>query len=98
MHTVRFSRSGEQCSAKDGQTILSVADENKVAFTRGCTNGACNLCMCKIREGFEDVMNKRSKKPFRSSEKVLACLAEIHGDIEVEISQKLESSSAPLPE
>lgn len=83
-HTVRFVHTGEQCSVEDGQTILDAATANRIPLARGCHNGVCDLCTCVVREGFENVLNKRTGKPFRSADTIKTCLATMKGDVALE--------------
>lgn len=95
MHTVQFVHTGDECNtvkAEDGQTILSVADENGINTRRGCNNGCCRLCVMRIRHGLENIVNKRSQQPFTNQDRVPSCIAEIHGNITVE-TQSLTSTT-----
>lgn len=103
MHTVQFVHTGDECDivtevrAEDGQTIQNVADENEIHTRRGCNNGRCGLCRVHVIEGNEHVENSRSKKLFHNPERVLGCVAKIHGDITVVIKTPKPIGSATLP-
>lgn len=87
-HTVRFVHTGEECSTEEGQTILDAATANNILLVRGCHNGVCDLCRCTVIEGLHNVLNKRTGKPFRAPDRVLACLAEVRGDVIVHPKSK----------
>ncbi|MBM3231588.1 2Fe-2S iron-sulfur cluster binding domain-containing protein [Candidatus Peregrinibacteria bacterium] len=83
MHTVRFVHTGGAFEAENGRTLLSIADENGKSVQRGCNNGMCDICRLRIVRGVEHLLNAKTQRPFATS-RVQSCIAEIHGDVDVE--------------
>lgn len=92
MHTVRFVHIGDDCpevettiQVEDGTTLLQAADTAEVPFRRGCNFGNCRLCKAHVREGIENILNRKTGSEFSDSERVVTCVATVHGDVEVEV-------------
>ncbi len=86
MHKVKFTRSGKECDAEDGQTILEVGLGNGIEMQYGCCSDKCNKCAYTIRSGAANILHKgrTEGKEFRSLPWVRTCQAEVHGDVEVD--------------
>lgn len=82
---VKFLRSRKSASAREGMTLLDVADQAAVRIENACRSGACGSCMVKLKRG--DV-RMAAEGALSEDEKgdgyVLACQAEPTSDVELD--------------
>ncbi len=82
---VKFLDNGKTSTAREGATLLDVADEAKVRIDSACRSGTCGTCMVKLRSGtvrmpVQDALGDGD----REDGYILACQAEPEGDVELE--------------
>jgi ferredoxin-NADP reductase/Fe-S-cluster-containing hydrogenase component 2 len=82
---IKFLTSGKSAAAREGMTLLDVADQAAVHIDNACRSGACGNCMVKLKRGearmaVEDALSKDEKEEGY----VLACQAEPNGDVELD--------------
>ncbi len=82
---VKFLDTGKTSTAREGATLLDVADEAKVRIDSACRSGTCGTCMVKLRSGtvrmpVQDALGDGD----REDGYILACQAEPEGDVELE--------------
>ena len=74
-----------------GKTILQIALDNDIPMEHACGgNGFCTTCMCKVREGMENLSPRNDREenmgviddPDR-----LSCQSEVHGDVTIEVQE-----------
>jgi ferredoxin len=74
-----------------GKTILQIALDAGIPMEHACGgNGFCTTCMCKIREGMENLSPRNDREenmgviddPDR-----LSCQSEMRGDVTVEVQE-----------
>lgn len=82
---VSFLNSGITAMAREGMSLLDVADEAEVFIDNACRSGSCGTCMVKLKGGevrmaVEDALSEAEKEDGY----ILACQAEPKGDVELE--------------
>ncbi len=74
-----------------GKTILQIALDNDIPMEHACGgNGFCTTCMCKVREGMENLSPRNDRgenmgiidDPDR-----LSCQSEVQGDVTIEAQE-----------
>jgi ferredoxin-NADP reductase/putative sterol carrier protein/NAD-dependent dihydropyrimidine dehydrogenase PreA subunit len=82
---VTFLNSQVTLPVPEGATLLDVADEADIHIDNACRSGTCGACRVKLVSGrvrmpVEDALTDDEK----ADGEILACQAEVEGDIEVE--------------
>jgi ferredoxin-NADP reductase/putative sterol carrier protein len=82
---VTFLSSQTTLPVLEGTTILDVADAAHIPIDNACRSGTCGTCRVKLLSGkvrmpVEDALTEDEK----ASGQILACQAEVEGDVEVE--------------
>jgi len=82
---VAFLDSGKTAKAREGMTLLAVADEAGVFIDSACRSGSCGTCMVKLKAGHvrmsvEEALSEGDKEDGY----ILACQAEPDGNVELE--------------
>ncbi len=82
---VTFLSSQTTLPVSEGTTILDVADAANIPIDNACRSGTCGTCRVKLLSGkvrmpVEDALTEDEK----ASGQILACQAEVEGDVEVE--------------
>jgi ferredoxin-NADP reductase len=82
---IKFLTSRKSAPAREGMTLLDVADQAAVHIDNACRSGACGNCMVKLKRGqvqmaVEDALSKDEKEDGY----VLACQAEPTSDVELD--------------
>jgi adenylate cyclase len=65
MSKVTFLVSGQkrEVEAPDGQTILQIALDAGIPMEHACGgNGFCTTCMCKVRQGMENLSPRNDRE------------------------------------
>jgi len=79
----------QTAEGEDGQTILQIALDGGVPMEHACGgNGFCTTCMCKVKEGMENLGERNEREEnmgIVDDPNRLGCQAEVHGDVTVEI-------------
>jgi ferredoxin len=83
---VSFAGSGLTVDAREGMSLLDVADQAQVFIDNACRSGTCGTCLVKlksgeVRMGTDEALSDEEKKDGY----ILACQAEPCGDVELEI-------------
>ncbi len=75
--------------AEDGQTILQIALDNDIPMEHACGgNGFCTTCMCKIKNGMENLSPRNDREEnmgVMEDPDRLSCQSQISGDVTVEV-------------
>jgi ferredoxin len=74
--------------ARRGKTILEIADKYDIKIKAPCKKGKCGKCLVKVKGDLKEIT--KEEKKLLSEKKLLegyrlACVAEINGDIEIEL-------------
>jgi ferredoxin-NADP reductase len=82
---VSFLGSGATAVAREGMSLLDVADEADVFIDSACRSGSCGTCLVRLKSGevrmaMEDSLSGSEKEDGY----ILACQAEPLGDVELE--------------
>ena len=80
-----FLNSGTTAAAREGMTLLDVADEADVFIDSACRSGSCGSSMAKLQSGkvrlsVQDALSNSEK----ADGYILACQAEAEDDVELE--------------
>jgi len=77
--------------SENGETLLQIGLDNGVPIENACGgNGFCTTCMCKVREGVENLSEKTDREEsmgMAKDEDRLTCQAKLEGDVTVELSE-----------
>ncbi|MFH0851644.1 MAG: 2Fe-2S iron-sulfur cluster-binding protein [Candidatus Peregrinibacteria bacterium] len=90
MPKITFIVNGKEqtVDAKDGETILQIAQANSIPMESACGgNGFCMTCKCHARKGAENLspLNEREEAMGISGDERLGCQATVKGDVTVEL-------------
>jgi len=89
--TFHYADQTRTVEGENGKTILQIALDHSVPMEHACGgNGFCTTCRCKVKNGAENLSprNEREENMGMTEEPDrLGCQAEVHGDVEVEISE-----------
>lgn len=89
--TVTFIVNGQPivAEAKEGDSLLSIALDNGIPMEHACGgNGFCTTCMCKVRQGMEQLSPRNDNEEnmgVMNDPDRLSCQAEVRGDVTVEV-------------
>jgi ferredoxin len=82
----------QETEGEKGKTILEVARDNQIKMKAPCEKGKCGKCKVRVLAGELTVLTKEEKKELSKKEIAdgvrLACMAEVIGDVTVEIVKK----------
>ncbi len=77
---------------KKAKTILEVAEDHQIKIKAPCKKGKCGKCKVRILSGEASPLTKEEKKELSKKEidegVRLACMAEVVGDITLEVVKK----------
>ncbi len=75
--------------ANNGDRILHIALDNGIPMEHACGgNGFCTTCMCKVREGMENLSPRNDNEEnmgIVNDPDRLSCQSEVLGDVTVEV-------------
>ena len=82
---ISFLNSGTTAEAREGMSLLDVADEAGVFIDNACRSGSCGMCMVRLKSGdatmaVEEALSQSEK----DDGYILACQAEPRSDVELE--------------
>jgi ferredoxin-NADP reductase len=83
-HEVRCARSGLAMQAAPGQTLLEAAESAGVCIDSLCRAGVCGTCRTRVVNGQVDCDSTALGDADRQDGYVLACVAHVQGDCEIE--------------
>ena len=83
-HDVTCARSQKAVRAQAGQTLLDAAEAGGVAIDSLCRSGVCGTCRTKVIRGDVHCESTVLDEADRASGHVLACVARVHSDCEVD--------------
>ena len=78
------ARSKKAVRAHAGQTLLDAAESGGVAIDSLCRSGVCGTCRTRVIRGDVRCESTVLDEADRASGHVLACVAHVHGDCEVD--------------
>ncbi len=94
MPTVTFIQQNGQITkveAADGEVILHIALDNGIPMEHACGgNGFCTTCMCKVKEGMENLSPRNDREEnmgIVNDPERLSCQSEVHGDVTIEVQE-----------
>ncbi|BAF87280.1 conserved hypothetical protein [Azorhizobium caulinodans ORS 571] len=81
--TVSFRESHLSAAAREGMTLLDVADESGVFIDSACRSGTCGVKLTsgKVRLGTDDALSDEE----RAQGYILACQAQPDGDVALDV-------------
>lgn len=92
MPKVTFIQSSGQITVVEAQTgdrILHIALDNGIPMEHACGgNGFCTTCMCKVKEGMENLSPRNDREEnmgIVDDPDRLSCQSEVLGDVTVEV-------------
>lgn len=92
MPRVTFHQTGQDpvtVDAAQGDTLLRIALDAGIPMEHACGgNGFCTTCMCKVREGMEQLSPRNEREEAMGivdDPDRLSCQSEVHGDVAVEV-------------
>lgn len=75
--------------AAEGERILHIALDNGIPMEHACGgNGFCTTCMCKVKEGMENLSPRNDREEnmgIVNDPDRLSCQSEVMGDVTVEV-------------
>lgn len=75
--------------AAEGERILHIALDNGIPMEHACGgNGFCTTCMCKVKEGMENLSPRNDREEnmgIMNDPDRLSCQSEVMGDVTVEV-------------
>lgn len=75
--------------AQNGDRILQIALDNGIPMEHACGgNGFCTTCMCKVKEGMENLSPRNDREEnmgIVNDPDRLSCQSEVMGDVTVEV-------------
>lgn len=75
--------------ANEGDRILHIALDNGIPMEHACGgNGFCTTCMCKVKEGMENLSPRNDREEnmgIVNDPDRLSCQSEVLGDVTVEV-------------
>ena len=75
--------------AESGKTILQIALDSGIPMEHACGgNGFCTTCMCKVKEGMENLSPRNDREEnmgVTDDPDRLSCQTEIRGDVTIEV-------------
>lgn len=78
-----------EIEAENGKTILQIALDNDIPMEHACGgNGFCTTCLCKIKEGSENLSERNEREEnmgVLEDPDRLGCQAIVEGDVTVEV-------------
>ena len=78
-----------EAEAQPGDTILKLALDNNIPMEHACGgNGFCTTCMCKVKQGMENLSPRNENEEnmgVMNDPDRLSCQSEIKGDVTVEV-------------
>lgn len=92
MPKITFHYAGQitTVEAEEGKTILQIALDSGIPMEHACGgNGFCTTCMCKVKNGMENLSPRNEKEEnmgIVNDPERLSCQSEVKGDVEVEVS------------
>ncbi len=79
----------QEVQAEDGQTILQIALDAGIPMEHACGgNGFCTTCMCKVRDGMENLSPRNDREEnmgITEDPERLSCQSQVQGDVTVEV-------------
>ncbi len=99
-HSIHITPSGLNYTAKENQTLLDCALENKIVLPHACKHGACGVCKTKKISG--EILYKEAPPAWALSEEaknqgyILTCLAQPQSDIQLECAEAVEAILPPV--
>jgi len=91
MPKVTFHHSGQIqiVEAEPGKSILQIALDAGIPMEHACGgNGFCTTCMCKVKEGMENLSPRNEREEnmgVMEDPDRLSCQSEVKGDVTVEV-------------
>ncbi len=91
MPKVNFHYNGQvkTVEAESGKTILQIALDSGIPMEHACGgNGFCTTCMCKVKEGMENLSPRNDREEnmgVTDDPDRLSCQTEIRGDVTIEV-------------
>lgn len=91
MPKVTFHYAGQvkTVEVKEGETILQIALDSGIPMEHACGgNGFCTTCMCKVKEGMENLSPRNDREEnmgIIDDPDRLSCQSQIKGDVTVEV-------------
>lgn len=80
-----------EVNAPEGETILRIALDNGVPMEYACGgNGFCTTCMCKVKEGMENLSPRNDNEEnmgIMNDPDRLSCQSQVLGDVVVEVQE-----------
>ena len=87
--TFRYGDQVKTVEAGPGKTILQIALDAGIPMEHACGgNGFCTTCMCKVKEGMENVSPRNEREEnmgITDDPDRLSCQSQIQGDVEVDV-------------
>lgn len=78
-----------EVEAQNGDRILHIALDNGIPMEHACGgNGFCTTCMCKVKEGMENLSPRNDREEnmgIVNDPDRLSCQSEVMGDVTVEV-------------
>ena len=83
--TVDFLRSQKTCQVRAGDSLLEVAESNRVQIPYGCRQGQCGTCAIRVLSGSVHMSTDAGLTPKqKDSGYVLPCVGRAEGSLVVE--------------
>jgi ferredoxin len=80
-----------EVQAPEGDVILKIALDNGIAMEHACGgNGFCTTCMCKVKEGMENLSPRNDREEnmgIVNDPDRLSCQSEVKGDVIIEVQE-----------
>ena len=79
----------KEVEVEPGKTILQIALDSGIPMEHACGgNGFCTTCMCKVKEGMENLSPRNEREEnmgVMEDPDRLSCQSEVKGDVTVEV-------------
>jgi ferredoxin len=74
-----------------GKTLLQIALDHNIPMEHACGgNGFCTTCMCKVKEGMQNLSPRNDREEnmgVMEDPDRLSCQAQVEGDVTVEVTE-----------
>ena len=89
--TFKYGDQTKSVQGQEGQSLLQIGLDNDIPIEHACGgNGFCTTCLCKVKEGMENLSERNDREEsmgISEGEDRLACQANVNGDVTVELEE-----------
>ena len=90
MAKIHFIPDNYTVECKDGEDLQDICENNGIDLPFSCKNGVCGTCLCRVKEGTENLNLKTEQEEITldtlgaDNEQRLACQCKVLGDIKID--------------